>query len=95
MWGKAARSILEEIWLTLECGKNDAARFILYNLSNEIKEATNDEQVMNMFQVAEKALEILGHPLGALPDPGISTVWRCKRPIASIGSCRGNCISQW
>ncbi|WP_455121524.1 restriction endonuclease [Rothia aeria] len=67
--GKAARSILEEIWLTLECGKNDAARFILYNLSNEIKEATNDEQVMNMFQVAEKALEILGHPLGALPDP--------------------------
>ena len=24
---------------------------------------------MNMFQVAEKALEILGHPLGALPEP--------------------------
>jgi len=67
--GKAARSILEEIWLTLERGKNDAARFILYNLPNEIKEATNDEQVMNMFQVAEKALEILGHPLGALPEP--------------------------
>ena len=37
--GKAARSILEEIWLTLERGKNDAARFILYNLPNEIKEA--------------------------------------------------------
>ena len=67
--GKAARSILEEIWLTLERGKNDAARFILYNLPNEIKEATNDEQVMNMFQVAEKALEILGHPLGTLPEP--------------------------
>ena len=37
--GKAARSILEDIWLTLERGKNDAARFILYNLPNEIKEA--------------------------------------------------------
>lgn len=67
--GEAARSILEEIWLTLERGKNDDARSILYNLPNEIKEATNDEQVVNMFQVAEKALEILGHPLGALPDP--------------------------
>ena len=67
--GEAARSILEEIWLTLERGKNDDARFILYNLPNEIKEATNDEQVVTMFQVAEKALEILGHPLGALPDP--------------------------
>lgn len=67
--GEVARSILEEIWLTLERGKNDAARSILYNLPNEIKEATNDEQVVNMFQVAEKALEILGHPLGMLPEP--------------------------
>lgn len=67
--GEAARSILEEIWLTLERGKNDDARSILYNLPNEIKEATNDEQVVNMFQVAEKALEILGHPLGILPEP--------------------------
>ena len=67
--GEAARSILEEIWPTLERGKNDDARSILYNLPNEIKEATNDEQVVNMFQVAEKALEILGHPLGILPEP--------------------------
>ena len=66
---EAVRSIIEEIWLTLERGKNDDARVILYNLPNEIKEATNDEQVVNMFQVAEKALEILGHPLGTLPEP--------------------------
>ena len=67
--GKVARSILEEIWLTLERGKNDDARVILYNLPNAIREVTNDERVVNMFQVAEKALEILGHPLGILPDP--------------------------
>lgn len=66
---EAARSIIEEIWLTLERGKNDDARVILYNLPNAIREVTNDEQVVNMFQVAEKALEILGHPLGMLPDP--------------------------
>lgn len=66
---EAARSILEGIWYALERGRNDEANFILHNLPDTIKSTIQNEQVTNIFQVTEKAIGILGNPLGVLPEP--------------------------